>query len=83
MRKFITIILVLLMLMSALPMGVASADSGVYQYVRVKLSTNNASTLNFDVSGEYFIQENNVRFSDGRLTVSVNNSRVIVEHMMF
>ncbi|MBQ3553045.1 MAG: SH3 domain-containing protein [Clostridia bacterium] len=82
MRKFITIILVLLMLMSALPMGVASADSGVYQYVRVKLSTNNASTLNFDVSGEYFIQENNVRFSDGRLTVSVNNSRVIVSHSL-
>ncbi|MDO4567840.1 MAG: SpoIID/LytB domain-containing protein, partial [Clostridia bacterium] len=80
MRKYVAIALALVFVLMYIPTDVAFAASD-YDYVRVKLTTNNATSLTVSVSGQYFIEENSKSFSDGTLTItSQDNGNVRVYH---
>ncbi|MEL7608201.1 MAG: SpoIID/LytB domain-containing protein [Bacillota bacterium] len=71
MKKIIPILLAAVMLASlALPLGSAAMAQTQYDWIKVKLSTQNAAVLQIPVSGSYFIQENGKSFSGGTLTIS-------------
>lgn len=70
MKKLLTIILVFMMVFASIPIS-ANAQTD-YSAVRVKLTTNNATGINFGVSGEYFLNENGASFKGGTLSVSSN-----------
>lgn len=51
-----------------------------YSWVKVKLTTNNATSLTLYASGSYFIAENGVAFSNGTLTIRASGSALSVSH---
>ena len=79
MRKSAALVLAALMLLMLLPPAKAQAATD-YSWVRVKLTTNNATTLKFYISGAYFIAESGAEFTGGTLTVSVEGSQMTVTH---
>ena len=79
MRKTAALVLAALMVLVLLPPAKAQAATD-YSWVRVKLTTNNATTLNFYVSGAYFIEQSGAEFTGGMLTVSVSGSQMTVTH---
>ncbi len=80
-RNIVAFLLVLFTLISVAPITNSVAAGNVdYDYIRVKLSTNNATTLGFSINGRYFIAENGASFSGGTLTVSKAGSKLRVSH---
>ncbi len=81
-RRALTLCLALCALLCLLPARAAKAD-GAYSYVKVKLTTNNATVLTLGVSGSYFIKENGAAFSGGTLTIRSNGSGLVVSHSAY
>ena len=74
MKRISAFLLALLFTLILLPsFGSADASGGQYDYVRVKLSTNNASTLLIYVTGKYYIKENGMTVEDTTLGVTVQS----------
>lgn len=68
----------LLFALALLPPASALAASGAdYSLVRVKLTTNNATSIVMSVTGEYFIKENGAVFKGGSLTLRSNSDGTI------
>ena len=81
MRKFGAFLLAVVMLFAAIGINYPTNATGDYDEVRVKITTNNATSLSVGVSGDYFIKENSVAFSGGTLTVSTtSDGKVSVSH---
>lgn len=85
MRKKIAVALALIFILTVMPVGMAHAQaaSGNYDWVKVKLSTQNASTLSIPVKGSYFINENGASFSGGVLTLAQSGGSVTVAHSQY
>lgn len=81
-RRALAFCLALCAVFCALPARTAKAD-GVYSYVKVKLTTNNATVLTIGTTGSYFIRENGVAFSGGTLTVRSNGGSLVVSHSAY
>lgn len=79
MRKTVALVLVALLAFALIPPMEAQAAAD-YSWVRVKLTTNNATTLSFYASGSYFIEESGAEFKNGTLTVSASGSQMSVSH---
>ncbi len=73
----ITLILLFALTLFPAPASAAAADIGV---VRVRLTTNNATSIVMSVTGEYFINENGRSFSGGSLTLRAANGVITVTH---
>ena len=78
-RKGIAFLLTLGLLLLAVPLSSAPADSGV-QYIRVLLSTQGASSMNVPVKGTYTLAQTQRTFTDGTLTFSASGGTVTVSH---
>ncbi|MEA4969574.1 MAG: SH3 domain-containing protein [Candidatus Pelethousia sp.] len=70
-RRFLAFALVLTLLLPLLPAGRALAAND-YSYVKVKLSTNNATSLTIYASGSYFVAENGAAFTGGTISLRSN-----------
>lgn len=70
-RRSLAFALVLTLLLPLLPAGSALAANN-YSYVKVKLSTNNATSLTIYASGSYFVAENGVAFTGGTVSLRSN-----------
>jgi len=79
MRKTAALVLAALMVLVLLPPMTAQAAAD-YGWVRVKLTTNNATTLKFYASGSYFIEESGAEFKGGTLTVTASGGQMTVTH---
>lgn len=79
MRKTAALVLAVCMLLVLLPPMTAQAATD-YGWVRVKLTTNNATTLKFYTSGSYFIEESGAEFKGGTLTVTASGGQMTVTH---
>lgn len=77
--RVLALMLSLCTLLSLLPAKRALA-AGAYSWVRVKLSTGSASTLNMNVNGAYFVEQNGIEFSGGTLTVRAAGGVMTVSH---
>jgi len=71
MKRLQALLLAVLMLMCLLPAAPAAAAAD-YSWIKVKLSTNNATSLTMYASGSYFIKENGAEFTGGTVTVRSN-----------
>ena len=81
MRKILAVLLAVLSVVMLLPLSNTAQAATEYDWIRVKLSTEGASSLSMAVNGKYFIQENGKSFSDGTLTVTRNGmGQVVVSH---
>ena len=69
MKRFMAMLMAAFMLLM-LP-GEAEAASD-YSWIKVKLSTNNATVITMYASGRYFIKENGAEFTGGTVTVKSN-----------
>lgn len=72
MKRIWAVFLAAVMLLCLLPQGLAEAATVDVSTIRVKLSTNNATSIAMGVSGEFFIEENGASFSGGTLTLRSN-----------
>ncbi|MEA5059591.1 MAG: SH3 domain-containing protein [Candidatus Pelethousia sp.] len=63
--------LVLALLLMFLPGGSVLAANN-YSYIKVKLSTNNATALTIYATGSYFVAENGVAFTGGTISLRSN-----------
>ncbi|MEN6471851.1 MAG: SH3 domain-containing protein [Clostridiaceae bacterium] len=79
MRKTVALVLAALLAFALIPPMEAQAAAD-YSWVRVKLTTNNATTLSFYASGSYFIEESGAEFKNGTLTVSASGGQMSVSH---
>lgn len=80
MRKITAVSLVLTIILCALvPASVTLAETGV-DMVRVRLTTNNATSIVMNVTGEYFINENGRSFKGGSLTLRAANGAITLTH---
>lgn len=70
-RRSLAFALVLTLLLPLLPVGSALAAND-YSYVKVKLSTNNATSLTIYASGSYFVAENGAAFTGGTISLRSN-----------
>lgn len=78
-RRGIAFVLALGLLLLAVPVSSAPADSGV-QYIRVLLSTQGATSMSVPVKGTYTLAQTQRTFTDGTLTISGSGSTVTVSH---
>ncbi|HWQ98357.1 MAG TPA: SH3 domain-containing protein [Clostridia bacterium] len=78
-RRGLALVLALGMLLLAVPVASAPADSGV-QYIRVLLSTQGATSISVPVKGTYTLAQTQRTFTDGTLTISGSGSTVTVSH---
>ncbi|HML69486.1 MAG TPA: SH3 domain-containing protein [Clostridia bacterium] len=78
-RRGFAFLLTLGLLLLAVPLASAPADSGV-QYIRVLLSTQGVSSMNVPVKGTYTLAQTQRTFTDGTLTFSASGSTVTVSH---
>ena len=72
MKRVWAVLLAVAMLLCLTPVKRANAAGTDYNTVRVKLSTNNATSIAMSVSGEFFIEQNGAAFSGGTLTLRSN-----------
>ena len=79
MKRFVCAVLAAILTLAIIPMQDAAAAPD-YSWVRVKLTTNNATTLSLYLSGDYFIQENGAAFSDGTLSVRMSGGSLTLIH---
>ncbi len=79
MKRAAALTLIFLMLMTLLPASVATAATDIGS-VRVRLTTNNATSIVMSVTGEYFINENGRPFSGGSLTLRAANGVITATH---
>lgn len=78
--KRTTAIALILMFMLALVPAVPAKAATDFSVVRVRLTTNNATSISMSVTGEYFINENGRSFSGGSLTLRAANGVITVTH---
>jgi peptidoglycan hydrolase-like amidase/uncharacterized protein YgiM (DUF1202 family) len=78
-RKGFALVLALGLMVLAVPLTSAPADSGV-QFVRVLLSTQGASSISVPVKGTYTLAQAQRTFTDGTLTISASGSTVTISH---
>ncbi len=78
-RRRFAFVLALGLLLLAVPVASAPADSGV-QYIRVLLSTQGVSSMSVPVKGTFTLAQTQRTFSDGTLTISGSGSTVTVTH---
>jgi len=78
-RKGTALLLAVALVMLILPVSSAPADSGV-TFVRVRLSTESASSMSIPVKGAYTLTQAQRTFQDGTLTVSASGGSVSVSH---
>lgn len=71
MKRSAALMLALIMLITLLPISTAQAAAD-YSWIKVKLSTNNATSLTIYASGKYFIKENGAEFTGGTVSVRSN-----------
>lgn len=71
MRRPLALALILALLLVLLPGGNVLAAND-YSYVKVKLSTNNATALTIYAAGGYFVAENGVSFTGGTISLRSN-----------
>ncbi len=71
MKRLQALLMAALMLLCLLPAAPAAAAAD-YSWIKVKLSTNNATSLTMYASGSYFIKENGAEFTGGTVTVRSN-----------
>jgi len=71
MKRSAALMLAIIMLITLLPISTAQAASD-YSWIKVKLSTNNATSLTIYASGKYFIKENGAEFTGGTVSVRSN-----------
>ena len=70
MKRLMAMLMATVLLLCAVPQQAhAAAD---YSWIKVKLSTNNATVLTMYASGKYFIKENGAEFTGGTVTVRSN-----------
>lgn len=70
MKRLMAMLMATVLLLCAVPQQAhAAAD---YSWIKVKLSTNNATVLTMYASGKYFIRENGAEFTGGTVTVRSN-----------
>ena len=70
MKRLMAMLMAAVLLLCAVPQQAhAAAD---YSWIKVKLSTNNATVLTMYASGKYFIRENGAEFTGGTVTVRSN-----------
>ena len=70
MKRLMAMLMATVLLLCAVPQQAhAAAD---YSWIKVKLSTNNATVLTMYASGKYFIKENGAEFTGGTVTVRGN-----------
>ena len=81
-RRSFCLLLAFLLLTMTPPQWSARAAQD-YSWVRVKLSTNNATSLSLGVSGRYFIEENGIEFSGGTLTLRASGGRMSLSHSAY
>ncbi len=79
MKRTAAAALLLMFLLTLLPFSAASA-AGDIDAVRVKLTTNNATSIVMSATGEYFINENGRSFSGGSLTLRAANGVITATH---
>ena len=77
--KRLALLTAILIAITALPLS-APARAADLSYVRVKLSTNEATKIKMSVKGSYIVSEANRVFTDGTLTISGSGSGVSVSH---
>lgn len=80
MRRTFAIILSVILVFGALPAYTPAEAAVDYNTVRVKLTTNNATSLTMSLTGDYFIEENGVSLSGGTLTVRALGTVLTVTH---
>jgi peptidoglycan hydrolase-like amidase/uncharacterized protein YgiM (DUF1202 family) len=78
-RRGFALVLALGLLLLAVPLTSAPADSGV-QFIRVRLSTQGVSSMSVPVKGTFTLAQTQRTFSDGTLTISGSGSTVTVSH---
>ena len=71
MKRLQALLMAALMVLCLLPAAPAAAATD-YSWIKVKLSTNNATSLTMYASGSYFIKENGAEFTGGTVTVRSN-----------
>ncbi|MBQ3132614.1 MAG: SH3 domain-containing protein [Clostridia bacterium] len=76
MKRLQALLMAALMLMCLLPAAPAAASAD-YSWIKVKLSTNNATSLTMYVSGSYFIKENGAEFTGGTITLRSNGDGTV------
>lgn len=78
-RRGFALVLALGLLLLAIPLSSAPADSGV-QFIRVLLSTQGAKSMSVPVKGTFSLAQAQRTFTDGTLTISASGSTVSVSH---
>ena len=69
----------LMLLVGVMPLSTSLAAADI-SAVRVRLTTNNATSIVMSVTGEYFINENGRSFSGGSLTLRAADGVITVTH---
>lgn len=82
-RRVLCLLLAFCFLLGAAPRPFSARAAQDYSWVRVKLSTNNASSLSLGVSGTYFIEENGIEFTGGTLTLRAAGGRMSLSHSSY
>jgi peptidoglycan hydrolase-like amidase/uncharacterized protein YgiM (DUF1202 family) len=78
-RRGLAFALALALLLLAVPLSFAPADSGM-QYIRVLLSTQGVKSMSIPVKGTYSLAQTQRTFTDGTLSLSASGSTVTVSH---
>ena len=71
MHRRTALLLAVILTMSLFPISHAAAAND-YSWIKVKLTTNNATSLTIYASGSYFIEENGAEFTGGTISVRSN-----------
>lgn len=72
MKKLKALLMAAVVLLGLLPAANGAAAAADYSWIKVKLSTNNATSITMYASGSYFIKENGAEFTGGTITVRSN-----------
>lgn len=78
MKKLICLLLCAIFIFSYSAVDVNAETA--YDFIRVKLSTNNATSLSIGVSGSYEIEGKQIDFDGGTLNVSISSGKVRLVH---
>ncbi len=71
MQRRTALLLAVVLVLSLIPISHAAAAND-YSWIKVKLTTNNATSLTVYASGSYFIKENGAQFTGGTISVRSN-----------
>ncbi|MEG1893497.1 MAG: SH3 domain-containing protein [Clostridia bacterium] len=74
MRRILSLVLSVLILAALMPTVTTAQAATDYSWIKVKLTTNNATAITMYVRGDYFIAENGAKFSGGTLTVRADGT---------